>query len=99
MANTKARLVAAGRVPTDALNPTGVVPADGPAQRQAAGLPFAVHPHMLRHACGYKLANGGHDTRSLAHYLGYRNLRSRRDTQRWHRGDLRGSGRTSAARR
>ena len=42
----------------------------------AAGLGFAVHPHMLRHACGYKLANDGHDTRSLAHYLGHRNLQS-----------------------
>jgi integrase len=37
---------------------------------------FGVHPHMLRHACGYKLANEGHDTRSLAHYLGHRNLQS-----------------------
>jgi type 1 fimbriae regulatory protein FimB/type 1 fimbriae regulatory protein FimE len=43
---------------------------------QAARLGFAVHPHMLRHACGYKLANDGHDTRSLAHYLGHRNLQS-----------------------
>jgi type 1 fimbriae regulatory protein FimE len=43
---------------------------------QAAKLGFAVHPHMLRHACGYKLANDGHDTRSLAHYLGHRNLQS-----------------------
>jgi site-specific recombinase XerD len=29
---------------------------------------------MLRRACGYKLTNGGHDTRSLARYLGHRNL-------------------------
>lgn len=43
---------------------------------EAAKLPFAIHPHMLRHACGYKLANDGHDTRSLAHYLGHRNLQS-----------------------
>jgi site-specific recombinase XerD len=43
---------------------------------RAAKLPFAVHPHMLRHACGFKLANDGHDTRSLAHYLGHRNLQS-----------------------
>jgi type 1 fimbriae regulatory protein FimB/type 1 fimbriae regulatory protein FimE len=43
---------------------------------KAAKLPFRVHPHMLRHACGYKLANDGHDTRSLAHYLGHRNLQS-----------------------
>jgi type 1 fimbriae regulatory protein FimB/type 1 fimbriae regulatory protein FimE len=42
----------------------------------AAKLPFVVHPHMPRHACGYKLANDGHDTRSLAHYLGHRNLQS-----------------------
>ena len=43
---------------------------------KAAKLPFAVHCHMLRHACGCKLANDGHDTRSLAHYLGHRNLQS-----------------------
>ena len=43
---------------------------------EATKLPFAVHPHMLRHACGYKLANDGHDSRSLAHYLGHRNLHS-----------------------
>ena len=36
----------------------------------AARLTFAVHPHMLKHSTGYKLANDGHDTRSLAHYLG-----------------------------
>ena len=43
---------------------------------KAAKLPFAIHPHMLRHSTGYKLANDGHDTRSLAHYLGHRNLQS-----------------------
>jgi site-specific recombinase XerD len=31
---------------------------------------------MLRHSTGYKLANDGADTRSLAHYLGHRNLQS-----------------------
>lgn len=40
----------------------------------AGKLPFPVHPHMLRHACGYKLANEGHDTRSLQHYLGHKNI-------------------------
>jgi type 1 fimbriae regulatory protein FimB/type 1 fimbriae regulatory protein FimE len=35
---------------------------------------FKVHPHMLRHACGYALANKGHDTRSLQAYLGHRNI-------------------------
>jgi type 1 fimbriae regulatory protein FimB/type 1 fimbriae regulatory protein FimE len=43
---------------------------------KAAKLPFPVHPHMLRHSTEYKLANDGHDTRSLAHYLGHRNLQS-----------------------
>jgi integrase len=35
---------------------------------------FKVHPHMLRHACGYALANKGHDTRSLQAYLGHKNI-------------------------
>jgi hypothetical protein len=35
---------------------------------------FRVHPHMLRHACGYKLANDGVDTRPLQAYLGHRNI-------------------------
>ena len=39
-----------------------------------AAIPFPVHPHMLRHACGFKLANDGHDTRALQHYLGHRNI-------------------------
>jgi type 1 fimbriae regulatory protein FimE len=37
-------------------------------------MPFPIHPHMLRHACGFKLANDGHDTRALQHYLGHRNI-------------------------
>jgi type 1 fimbriae regulatory protein FimE len=43
---------------------------------RAAKLLFPIHPHMLRHSTGYKLANQGEDTRSLAHYLGHRNLQS-----------------------
>jgi site-specific recombinase XerD len=39
-----------------------------------AKMPFAVHPHMLRHGCGYALANAGHDTRSLQAYLGHKNI-------------------------
>ena len=39
-----------------------------------AEFPFPVHPHMLRHACGYKLANDGQDTRALQHYLGHKNI-------------------------
>jgi type 1 fimbriae regulatory protein FimE len=41
---------------------------------EQAGLSFPVHPHMLRHACGFKLANEGHDTRAIQHYLGHRNI-------------------------
>jgi integrase len=39
-----------------------------------AKLGFKVHPHMLRHACGYALANKGHDTRALQAYLGHKNI-------------------------
>ena len=35
---------------------------------------FKAHPHMLRHACGFALANKGHDTRALQAYLGHRNI-------------------------
>jgi len=45
----------------------------GRAGRQA-GLAFPVHPHMLRHATGYKLANAGQDTRAIQQYLGHRNI-------------------------
>jgi type 1 fimbriae regulatory protein FimE len=41
---------------------------------ELAALPFPVHPHMLRHACGFKLANDGQDTRAIQHYLGHRNI-------------------------
>jgi type 1 fimbriae regulatory protein FimB/type 1 fimbriae regulatory protein FimE len=40
----------------------------------AARLAFKAHPHMLRHACGFALANRGHDTRALQAYLGHRNI-------------------------
>lgn len=35
---------------------------------------LSVHPHMLRHACGYHLANEGRDTRAIQAYLGHRNI-------------------------
>src|SRR6516165_4119108 len=35
---------------------------------------FKPHPHMLLHACGYALANRGHDTRALQAYLGHKNI-------------------------
>jgi integrase len=40
----------------------------------AAGLGFKAHPHMLRHAAGFALANKGVDTRSLQAYLGHKNI-------------------------
>ena len=41
---------------------------------EAAKLGLKVHPHMLRHACGFALANAGHDTRALQAYLGHSNI-------------------------
>jgi type 1 fimbriae regulatory protein FimB/type 1 fimbriae regulatory protein FimE len=37
-------------------------------------MPFPIHPHMLRHGCGYALANAGHDTRALQAWLGHKNI-------------------------
>jgi integrase len=39
-----------------------------------AKMPFPIHPHMLRHGCGYALANAGHDTRALQAWLGHKNI-------------------------
>lgn len=39
-----------------------------------AQIPFLVHPHQLRHACGYYLASQGHDTRAIQDYLGHKNI-------------------------
>ncbi|HEY6154717.1 MAG TPA: tyrosine-type recombinase/integrase [Candidatus Udaeobacter sp.] len=58
----------------------------GPMTRQAcnyvcaeigrrAGLNINVHPHMLRHSCGFALANKGRDTRLIQDYLGHKNIR------------------------
>jgi type 1 fimbriae regulatory protein FimB len=41
---------------------------------EKAKLPVAVHPHMLRHACGFALADQGADTRVIQDYLGPRNI-------------------------
>ena len=57
----------------------------GPMTRQAfnyicaevgkrAGLSIKVHPHTLRHSCGFALANKGRDTRLIQDYLGHRNI-------------------------
>jgi site-specific recombinase XerD len=41
---------------------------------EAAGLPFPVHVHMLRHSTGFALAARGMDTRRLQHYLGHASI-------------------------
>lgn len=57
----------------------------GPFTRQAinylareigrrAKLALQVHPHILRHSCGYYLANKGFDTRLIQDYLGHKNI-------------------------
>jgi type 1 fimbriae regulatory protein FimB/type 1 fimbriae regulatory protein FimE len=43
-----------------------------------ARMPFPIHPHMLRHGCGYALANAGHDTRALQAWLGHKNIQHAR---------------------
>jgi len=42
----------------------------------AARFRFLINSHVLRHSCGYKLANDGHDTRAIQHYLGHRSIAS-----------------------
>jgi type 1 fimbriae regulatory protein FimB/type 1 fimbriae regulatory protein FimE len=41
---------------------------------EAAELGMPIHPHMLRHSTGFKLANDGQDTRAIQHYLGHKNI-------------------------
>jgi site-specific recombinase XerC len=50
---------------------------------EAVKLPFSVHPHMLQHSTSYKLANDGHDTRALQHYMGHKTSCTRFDTPKW----------------
>jgi integrase len=48
--------------------------ANGVVAEFRAGLPFPVHTHMLRHGCGYTLANASHDTRAIQAWLGHANI-------------------------
>ncbi len=41
---------------------------------EEAKLGIKAHAHMLRHGCGYYLANKGHDTRALQAWLGHKNI-------------------------
>lgn len=44
---------------------------------EAAGFPFRVHPHLLRHACGYYLINlTGSNTRVVQEYLGHVDIKN-----------------------
>jgi type 1 fimbriae regulatory protein FimB/type 1 fimbriae regulatory protein FimE len=43
---------------------------------ESADFSFLIHSHMLRHSCGYKLANDGQDTRAIQAYLGHRSIAS-----------------------
>jgi integrase len=60
----------------------------------AAKMPFGIHPHMLRHSTGFKLANQGVDTRSLQHYLGHKNIHTPSDTASFPRIGFEISGKT-----
>ncbi|KAA1144489.1 tyrosine-type recombinase/integrase [Citrobacter portucalensis] len=42
---------------------------------EMAGVSIPAHPHMLRHGCGYALADLGKDTRLIQDYLGHRDIR------------------------
>jgi type 1 fimbriae regulatory protein FimB len=44
------------------------------AYGELAGLPISTHPHMLRHGCGFALADQGAGTRLIQDYLGHRNI-------------------------
>jgi hypothetical protein len=65
----------------------------------AAKLGFKAHPHMLRHTCGFQLANQGTDTRTLQAYLGHRNIQHKNVPADSLRGNAGNKGRapTSAA--
>jgi integrase len=41
---------------------------------KATGFDAKIHPHILRHACGFKLANNGVDTRTIQAYLGHKSI-------------------------
>jgi len=42
---------------------------------ELGGVSISAYPHMLRHGCGYALADLGRDTRLIQDYLGHRNIR------------------------
>jgi integrase len=49
---------------------------------KAKGFDVKIHPHMLRHACGFKLANDGVDTGTIQVYLGHKSIQHYRALHR-----------------
>ena len=49
---------------------------------KATGFDAKIHPHILRHACGFKLANDGVDTRTIQAYLGHKSIQHYRALHR-----------------
>lgn len=43
---------------------------------ELARLPFRISPHVLRHSCGYALANRGVDTRTIQDWMGHANIQN-----------------------
>jgi len=43
---------------------------------ERTSMEFPVHPHQLRHGCGYKLINNGVDVRTVQQYLGHASINS-----------------------
>ena len=52
---------------------------------KATGFDMKIHPHMLRRACGFKLANDGVDTRTIQAYLGHKSIQHTVRYTSWHR--------------
>jgi len=60
----------------------------------AARFPFLISSHVLRHSCGYKLANDGHDPEPSSTTSAIARSPRRCATPRWRRTGSRGSWRT-----
>jgi len=43
---------------------------------ERAGFTFTIHPHMLRHSCGYALAEQNQNLKAIQHYLGHRKIQN-----------------------
>lgn len=67
--------IESGKVERDHLTPRSVANIILQAGR-AAGFEFEVRSHLLRHSCGYYLANKGYDTRLIQDYLGHANIQN-----------------------